>query len=248
MNRKALAVRCTIGAFATLAWAAPGTAQSPPPMEMPHMEWTPTLFVLLDQLEYAPGSSDRLISLDGLAWYGGARNRVWVRVQGETATTESSGDAEAQLLFGRLVDPFWDMVVGARFDEAWGEEDVRLVRFAFGFIGLSPYRFEMEPTVFVSHRGEVSTRIEAAYTLLFTQRLMAEPEFELNASLQDIPSLNLERGINDFEAGFRLRYELKREFAPYIGVSRSWSAQVAGMPSDEDRDETHFVTGFRLWW
>ena len=232
-----------------LAGTTPVHAQAQPPLEMPHgeMRWAPTLFVLLDRLEYAPGSRERLVSLDGLAWYGGARNRRWRRAPGETATTEATGDVEAQLLLGRLVDPFWDLVVGVRYDEALGEEDARQLRLAVGFIGLAPYRFELEPTVFVSHRGEIAARLEAAYLLLFTQRLMAEPEFELNASLQDIPTLSLERGINSYEAGLRFRYEIVREFAPYVGVSRSWRAHAPGLPADEDRDETHFVAGFRLW-
>lgn len=243
------ALRCAALIAGVLAGTSGALAQTQPPLEMPHgeMRWAPTLYVLLDQLEYAPGSPERLVSLDGLAWYGGARNRLWLRAQGETATTEASGDAEAQLLLGRLIDPFWDMVIGARYDHAWGEDEARELRLAIGFIGLAPYRFELEPTVFVSHRGEIAARLEAAYVLLFTQRFMAEPEFELNASLQDIPSLNLESGINSYEAGLRFRYEIVREFAPYVGVSRSWRAHVAGLPTDADRDQTHFVAGFRLW-
>lgn len=239
-------------ALLTAAIAPNGAAQAPQEREMPkhtgHMRWSNTLFVLFDQFEYGPASPERPMNLDAKAWYGGAYRRIWTRAQSEFATTERQGEVEAQLLYGRLVAPFWDAVVGVRVDQHWGDEHRRRVQLAVGFVGLAPYRFELEPTLFVSQQGEISGRFEAAYPLLLTQRLIAEPEFEINAALQPVARYDLRRGINDYEFGIRLRYEFRREFAPYVGWSRSrrigGSTDVApGGPLSESR----FVAGLRLW-
>ena len=241
------------GAAAVVAAALavlPAAAQMPgiPPMPNDHMRWTNTLFILVDQLEYAPRSDGMPIGLDATAWYGGALMRVWLRAEAETATTAAEGEAEGQLLLGRLVDPFWDAVAGVRVDQGWGGEGEDRVQLALGLIGMAPYRFELAPTVFVSHKGEVSARLEAAYTVLVTQRLMAEPEIEINVSLQNVPQFGLGRGVNDFEAGIRIRYEIRREFAPYVGWVRSWQAvDGTGSEADEPSTVTNFVAGFRIW-
>lgn len=241
-------------AAATLALAsAAGAAgaQMPGMPEMKHgMAWGNTLFVLFDQLEYVPAGEGRPVNVDALAWYGGAYNRVWVRAQSELATTERQGEVEAELLYGRLIDPWWDAVAGLRLDSHYGSERFDRVLLAVGLVGLAPYRFEFEPTLFVSHRGELSARLEASTQLLVTQRLVAEPEFELNAALQNVPAYDVRSGINDYELGLRLRYEFRREFAPYVGWSMS--RRVGGstdLPDNhgDPRAESRFVVGLRAW-
>lgn len=212
------------------------------------MEWGKTLFVLFDQLEYAPGFAGRPVNVDGRAWYGGAISRLWVLLQGEGSTTEWDGEGDLQVLYGRLVDPFWDAVGGVRIDRQWGSAAATRVHFAAGFIGLAPYRFEFSPTVFVSTEGDISARLEAGYQILVTQWLIAEPEFELNAALQAVPEFGIRRGVNDFEYGLRIRYEIRREFAPYIGWSRTRRAALPGAsPVDEHRQGSRLVFGLRVW-
>lgn len=250
MRDRCARVLVGVAALAALV-ATPARSQMPGMPEMPHkdMRWSNTLFVLFDQLEYAPASDERALNVDARAWYGGANRRVWVRGQSEFATTRSQGEAEGQLLYGKLVDPFWDAVIGLRVDEHWGDAHRRRGQLVVGFLGLAPYRFELEPTIFVSQYGEVSGRFEAAFQLLLTQRLIAEPELEVNAALQAVPEFDVRRGLNDYELGMRVRYEFRREFAPYIGWSRSrrisgsGGAGVSGVPAAESR----LVAGFRLW-
>ena len=243
----------TWAALAALAVAVPGEAraQMPGMPEMKHMmRWENTLFVLFDQLEYSPAGEGRPANVEALAWYGGAYNRVWVRAQGEFATTERAGEAEAQVLFGRLVSPWWDAVAGLRVDKHWGDEDPERVQLAIGFIGLAPLRFELQPTLFVSHRGEISARLEAGYQFLLTQRLVAEPEVELNAALQASRRYDIARGLNDYEMGLRVRYEFRREIAPYVGVSRSrriGGATNIAREHGEPIADNRFVVGVRLW-
>jgi len=243
------AVVCAVVASAVVG-AFPVHAQMPGMPDMPihkDMRWSNTLYVLIEQLEYAPDSRERAIDLDAKAWYGGALRRVWLRAQGEAETTHGDGEVEGQLLLGRLVDPFWDAVIGVRADRSWGDSTNGRVQLAVGFMGLAPYRFELEPTLFISHRGEMSARLEAAYTLLITQKLMAEPEFEVNAALQDVPEFGVRSGINDYEFGLRLRYEFRREFAPYVGWSKSRRLGITGEDGDHASGDTHFVAGFRMW-
>lgn len=213
------------------------------------MEWGKTLFVLFDQLEYAPGASGRPFNVDGRAWYGGAVSRLWLLFQGEGATTERDGEADLQMMYGRLIDPFWDAVAGVRIDRPWGSAAASRVHFAVGLIGLAPYRFELSPTLFVSTDGDISARLEAGYQILITQRLIAEPEFELNAALQAVPELGIRRGVNDYEYGLRIRYEIRREFAPYVGwsFSRRSAALPDGSAEGEHRRASRLVFGLRLW-
>lgn len=245
-----VAVACVM---LTLVIAGPRTARAQMPGMPEHIEmmsWGRTLFVLVDQLEYSPAGRGRPLNVEARAWYGGAYNRIWLRAQSEQATTSREGEAEVELLYGKLVDPFWDAVIGVRVDRHWGDEDPGRILFGVGFLGLAPYRFELEPTLFVSPRGEISARLEAGYQVLITQRLVAEPEFEVNAAVQRVPRFGVARGINDFETGVRVRYEFRREFAPYVGWSMSrrvgGSTNIArehGEPVAENR----FVAGFRVW-
>ena len=238
----------------SLALAPSASAQMPGMPEdmgnMKEMRWGKALFVLLDELEYAPGNAQRPVNLDGRMWYGGAYQRLWVRAEGEqtTALGDNVGEGEAQVLYGRLIDPFWDAVVGVRVDRSWGHESDGRVHLAVGLLGLAPYRFELEPTIFVSTEGDVSARIEAEFPVLITQRLIAEPVLEVNAALQGVPRFGVRSGLNDYELGLRVRYEIIREIAPYVGWSRTRrfgggdSAEGEGVSSDNQ-----LVVGLRLW-
>lgn len=250
----ARAVRRALAAGALLLACAPAAAaqMSGMPEMKEMMTWGKTLFVLAEQLEYSPAGERRPVKLDALAWYGGAYNRVWARVEGKQATTRRGGQGQAQseLFYGRLVDPYWDAVVGVRVDTEWGGAQRNRAQLAVGFLGLAPFRFEFEPTMYVSHRGELSGRLEASYQFLLTQWLVAEPEVELNAALQAVPRYDIASGLNDYEMAVRVRYEFRREIAPYVGVSRSRRVGGSRKLADEYGEpvaENRFVVGLRLW-
>ena len=212
------------------------------------MSWGNTLFVLFEQLEYAPAAQTRPVNYDARIWYGGAYQRLWLRSQGETATTRRDGEAEVELLYGRLVDPFWDAIIGIRHEQRWESRTKRRTQLELGFIGLAPYRFDVEPTIFISDRGELSGRLEADFPLMITQRLIAEPEAELNFGFQAVPEFGQRRGLNDYELGVRFRYEFRRELAPYVGWSRSHRlGALSGTAATPSSEGARFVAGFRLW-
>ncbi len=212
--------------------------------------WT---FVLFDQLEYVPGPSERPLSLEATGWIGGDLNRLWLRAEGEQSTAGGlggEGEVEFEALYGRLITPFFDAVGGARVDTRWGEDPQTRGFLAVGLQGLAPYSVEVEPTLYVSHEGDVSAELTAAYGFLFTQRLVLEPEMELSAAVQDVPEWGVGSGVNDLSLGLRMRYEISRKLAPYVGYQWDWAlgetadlARAAGA----DPNTGAFVFGIRMW-
>jgi copper resistance protein B len=238
-------------ALSALALPAPAAAQAIPHMPTGGMmDWGTEYFLLFDQLEYVPGGAGRPVGLDATGWYGGAYNRVWFRAEGEQLTAESIGDAEAQVLYGRLIAPFWDALVGVRVDTRWVDGSATRGLLAAGIQGLAPYWFELAPTLFVSQNGDLSARLEAEYEILLTQRAVLTPELELNAALQEVEEWGVGSGLNDYELGLRLRYEIRREFAPYVGwvwARRLGDTADLARAEGEEVSGDGFVTGLRVW-
>jgi copper resistance protein B len=198
--------------------------------------------VLVDQLEFRSGDADP-ISWDLQGWIGGDYNKLWLKSEGEQRTGSGAGDAEVQALFSRLISPFWDFQVGVRVDAAYGGAVDRTR-------GLLAVGIEVEAALFVSHAGDISFRASSTYDLLFSQRLIFQPRFEINAAVQEVPEFGVGSGLNELELGWRMRYELRREFAPYIGIS--WARRVGGTASlarSEGAEVSDFslVGGFRVW-
>jgi copper resistance protein B len=188
---------------------------------------------------------------DGYLWdiqgyYGGPTERLWFKSEGEGEFGAAPDDAEAQALYARAIAPFWDVQAGIRHDIG-GLDTTHAV---IGVQGLAPYIFEVDTALFLSHRGDLTARLEAEIDQRITQRLILQPRIEANLSAQDIPELGTGAGLDQIEVGARLRYEIIREFAPYIGVEQSWrsgrSADFA-RARGEDPSATSFVAGIRFW-
>ncbi len=203
--------------------------------------------IMSDRLErgFADEGDSYVWDLQG--WYGGDFNRLWVKTEGEGLESESPEEAELQLLYSKMVAPFWDWQVGVRHDFSPDPERSHLV---MGVQGVAPYEFEVDSALFVSDEGDVTARLEAEYDLRITQRLILQPRLELNGAFSEISAIGIGKGLNGVEAGLRLRYEFRREFAPYVGVSRR---RLHGDTADFARDDgeptsvTSFVVGFRMW-
>lgn len=206
----------------------------------------PVLWVQADRLEgqVRDGADGFLWDVQG--YYGGPTNRFWFKSEGEGAFGEGVEDAELQALWSRAISPYWDVQLGVRQDVA-GPDTTHAV---IGVQGLAPYMFEVDAALFLSHRGDVTGRVEAELDQRVTQRLILQPRVELNFSAQDIPEIGVGAGLDKIEAGIRLRYEFEREFAPYIGVEQTWliggSADYARLGGKDTR-ATSFVAGVRVW-
>jgi copper resistance protein B len=210
-------------------------------------------FLLFDQLEYRMKDGvDDTVRWDVQGWYGGDYNRLWMKTEGEWRTGgERGGEAEVQALYGRLIAPFWDFQAGVRYDQFSGAGFDRSRGFAvIGLQGLAPYRFEAEPALFISQDGDVSARLTTTYEMLLTQRLILQPRLDFDAAVQSVERFDVGEGVNNIGLGLRLRYEIMREFAPYIGVH--WLRRFGETADIARREGGHaediaVVFGVRLW-
>ncbi len=185
---------------------------------------------------------------DVQAWVGADDNKLWFKSEGTyLLDDEKVEEAEVELLYSRNIATFWDLQMGVRHDF---EPNPERTFAALGIQGLAPLWFEMETTAYLSEDGDLSAKIEIEYHMLLSQRLILQPRFETSIALQEVEAYGVGQGINDIELGVRLRYDIRREFAPYVGFS--WSRKL-GETADlaeaegEEVDAASVVVGFRFW-
>lgn len=202
---------------------------------------------MLDRLEYRAGKGADGYAWEGEGWIGGDINRFAVKSEGEGRFGGALERAEVQALYSRAIDPWFNLQAGVRQD--WGEGPDRSYA-VIGIDGLAPYWFEVGAQAFLSTRGDAHLRLEASYDQRITQRLILQPAAEFNLAAQDVPELGIGAGPSDIELGLRLRYEIAREFAPYVGVN--WERKL-GDTADHARaagdkpSATSLVIGLRAW-
>ncbi|MFS0738915.1 copper resistance protein B [Sphingomonas sp. 1P06PA] len=203
--------------------------------------------VLLNLAEYQFRNGRDGYRWDGEAWFGGDINRLFVKTEGEGAFREGLESAEVQALYGRAIGPYFNLQAGIRQD--LGPSPKRTYA-TVGFEGLAPGWFEVEGALFLSNKGDVLGRLEGYYDQRITQRLILQPRAELNFAAQDVPENRIGSGLSNAELGLRLRYEVRREFAPYLGVS--WdrrfgdTARFARAEGDKATSRS-IVAGIRMW-
>jgi copper resistance protein B len=203
--------------------------------------------LLVDRLEYGKSDDEEIGIWDIQGWYGTDKHKVWLKSEGEQALSDQLQSAEVQLLYGRMISPFFDLQVGLRQDIKPNPDRTFVVA---GVQGLAPYWFETDAAVYVSEDGDISLGAEVEYDLLITQKWILQPRLELDLSADDVPRYGTGRGLTDLEFGMRLRYEIRREFAPYAGIN--WSRKF-GQTADYARDNgepvstTTLLLGVRVW-
>ena len=224
----------------------------PPGWEPPVHDGAIETFTFTEKAEFRTGGQPDAVVLDAEGWIGGDYQRFWWKADGEQQTKGArAGEIELQGLYSRLISPFWDFQTGVRVDRHYRGPAQRTTGFfVIGVEGLAPYWFELEPALFVSEKGKVSARFTVSYDQLITQRLVIQPRIDLNAAFQDDPRRNVAAGLNDIEFGLRLRYDINRQFSPYIGVTwRRILGSTAGLArrAGEDISTTSVVFGLRTW-
>ncbi len=184
---------------------------------------------------------------DGEGWFGGDIDRFTLKSEGEGSFGGGSVSAKVQALWSHAIDAYWNLQGGVRVDIQPGPTRTYA---ALGVEGLAPYWFDVEGGLFLSDRGDLLAQVGAYYDQRITQRLILQPQFELGLAAQNIPSSAIGSGLVDAEFGLRLRYEVRREFAPYVGLS--WerkmgrTARFARAAGDEV-SERAVVAGIRFW-
>ena len=184
---------------------------------------------------------------DGEGWFGGDINRLVVKSEGAGGFGEGIDHAEIQALYSRAIGPYFDLRAGVRQD--FKPHPSRTYA-TIGIEGLAPYWFEVEGALFLSDKGDLLARFGASYDQRITQRLILQPRAEFNLAAQAVPENGIGSGLSDIELGLRLRYEVAREFAPYVGIS--WDRKVGdtadfARAAGEDPSSTSFVLGLRAW-
>ena len=217
----------------------------------PGLSWAasvddPLLFnMILNEFETDDTSNDSL-SWDAQAWLGHDLNKLWIKTEGERLNGETE-EAEVQALYGRAISSFWDVQVGFRHDarpspsQDWG---------VIGVQGLARYFFEIDAALFIGESGNTGLRLNAEYEKLFTQRLILTPEFEMNFYGQNVAEVSLGSGLSDISLSLRLRYEIRREIAPYVGLE--WTKYYGNSADFVRRDgyeisDAKAVAGLRIW-
>ena len=196
--------------------------------------------VMLNLAEYQPRRGADGYRWDGEAWFGGDVDRLVVKSEGDGRTGARAG-GEAQALYSRAIGPYFNLQGGVR-QEIGADRRYAVA----GVEGLAPYWFDVEATAFLSDRGDLLARVEGYYDQRITQRLIIQPRAELNLSAQDVRRDRIGAGLVDAELGLRLRYEIRREFAPYVGVS--WERAFGDTRRYRGRgDGATLALGVRAW-
>lgn len=239
-----------IAVIMTLIGSTIACAQSSATGWQPPMMDNPILWhVLFDQFEGRTNGPDNEFRWDGEGWIGTDMNKLWFKSEGFVEHGKAT-DGDTEALYDRPI-PFlryFDAQAGVRYDldsnpgRTWG---------ALGIEGLAPYFFNFQPTFYFSDRGRFAGRVTGSYDLLLTNRLILQPQFELNFYSKRDPSRAIGSGLSELDTGLRLRYEITRKFAPYIGVAYNGKfGETADFTRAEGGivNDVRFIFGIRLWY
>lgn len=209
----------------------------------------PFSMLLVDQAEWRPGTGKdpQGYAWNVKGWWGGDVNRLAIESEGEGLAGEKAERAEIQVGWLHALDPWFNVRAGVRQDLG---RDPHRTHAALTIEGITPYWFDVEGSLFISNKGEVTARLEGSYDQRITQRLILQPRAELDFSAQDMPELRTGAGLGRAELGLRLRYEIAREFAPYVGVNwetRGGASARLMRASGDDPTALRAVAGVRFW-
>ncbi len=230
-------------------------ADGPPPEYFPDPVPDDKLymFTFFEQLEYRisdDSTRDRL-GWEAQGWIGGDINKFWWKNEGEAVfESKDEGETETDLLYSRLITPFWNFQIGVQYANEWvsSQYDDRWSG-VVALQGLAPYKFELDNSLYLSEDGDVTYALEAEYNIYVAQRLILQPRTELGIAAQDISSRELGAGLTDIKLDLRLRYEIKREFAPYIGIRyQSLLGETKDIADSmgNETEQLYFLAGLRL--
>jgi copper resistance protein B len=226
--------------------AIPSAPGSEPDARPPVMDQGIYAHVIFNQFEGRWNGSNTEFRWEGQGWGGTDYDKLWVKSEG-TVSQGAVDDGQDQFLYSRAITTYFDLQGGLRSDI-----DSRPTRnwAAFGIQGLAPYFFDLEITGFVSGEGHLAAKLEASYDILLTQRLILQPQIELNLYSKADPARLVGVGFSDIDTGLRLRYELSRKFAPYLGVVYQGKFGQTGIftrQASESTGDFRFVFGIRAW-
>lgn len=202
--------------------------------------------LLVDRLESVTTDHNTSMTYDYQAWYGQTYDRLLIRQEGEIERGTFK-DARNELLWAHAISAYLDTQLGLRYDSGKGTDRGWLT---FGVQGLVPYWLYVEANAYVNEQGRTAFRLETEYDLSITQKLILQSRIEMNIYSRRDDTRDVSSGLSDIEAGLRLRYEIRREFAPYVGIEwagRFGSAADNIRAAGNDAEETRLVAGVLFW-
>ncbi|WP_428483845.1 copper resistance protein B [Rhodopila sp.] len=204
---------------------------------------------ILNQFEGRSGDGN-YFRWDGEAWAGDDWNRIWLKSEGRDNADRRGrvSDGDQELLYDRPISRYFDVQAGLRYDLDNGTSRTWA---ALGIQGLAIDFWNVEATVYASDRGDYALRTNAYYDLYLMQRLILQPQFETNWYTKKDQGRGVGAGLSDIDTGLRLRYDITRKFAPYVGVAyqrflggtENLTRAQGGRPND-----VRFLFGIRLWY
>lgn len=202
--------------------------------------------VMIDQLEWREADGANPLVLEADAWIGKDLNKLWFKADVERVSGDVE-EANLQTLYSRAIAPYWDAQIGWRHDFKPSPSRDWL---ALGLKGVAPYFFEVDASAFIGESGQAAVNLSGEYEFMFTQRLVLSPEAEVTLYSKDEPNYSIGSGLSSMQAGLRLRYEIRREFAPYVGAN--WVKKFGGTAdyaraNGESTSDLQLVAGIRAW-
>lgn len=200
--------------------------------------------VMIDQLEVREATGSNPLVWDAEAWIGKDLNKFWFKTEGERVN-DKTAEADVEFLYSRAIATFWDFQTGWRRDTVLDRDWL-----ALGFKGLTPYQIDVDASLFVGESGMLEATLDAEYEYMITQKLVLSPEIEVSFHNKDDRVAEIGSGLSAIDLGLRLSYEVRREFAPYIGINFAKKfGQTANFAEDEGEDtsDTQLVAGIRIW-
>jgi copper resistance protein B len=213
----------------------------------PMMENGILVHAILDKFEGRIGDGQNAFRWDGQAWIGTDHDKLWLKSEGFALGKGRVDDGRHEFLYDRAISTYADLQAGIRTD--WDSGTGRTWA-ALGVQGLAPLFFDYEATGYLSDGGHAALRLAASYDLLLTQRLILQPAVEMSFNSKADPGRRVGAGLSDIDAGIRLRYEISRKFAPYVGVAyvgRFGQTASFAHKEGEGTAAVQFVFGIRSW-
>jgi copper resistance protein B len=209
------------------------------------------VYFIADRLEYYSTAGANSVQWDLQSYVGNNMNKLWIKAEGEALLRRKEGEMEFQGLYNRAITSYFSLQTGLRYDIAYHQSSHQSRGLAvIGLQGMAPYFFEVDGNLFISEAGNISANLEAEYDMPITQRLWAQPRIATSVAVQEVPEWGVGSGWNNIQLGLRFRYEIKREMAPYIGIS--WNrklGETADFAQLESEQASTFglVGGLRMW-
>lgn len=203
-------------------------------------------FIRVNNLDYGAARRGPQASWDVNARFGTDDYRLVLKSEGEVVKGRTK-DAEIQVLFDTPISEFFN------FQAGWRRVLLPVNRnyFAIGIEGLAPNFIDTEATIFISEKGGASFRVKGGIDIPVATNLFTKPSVEANLYGSDDRALGTYAGLGSVKLALQTRYEITRQFAPYveIGWERLLGRTGSVARSTGDRFENAYaVVGIRVWY